>query len=766
MYINTDILSQLYNFIGFYYNDKTLADYFFHIFSIKKEQIFSANITYAKFNRILYYFQNMSGDQLFCYNAGRYFTETKLFRNLNIPGVRFFPTKTILKADSILKNLFPAMEINAEQKGKCQLKLIIRSVDKTANPNFFFAEYIKGIISQLPKYWNLPLAHVNTLSYPFNIEDILNDIDIPYRKKDSSYYIYDKVIAKDTDHTMSAEQVIENDLFLKDILIKKDTRLNSSFLALKLKWITVRYSKAIPVILFFSLVLPSLIIVVFKDYLINGANILINSFALLFYELSVILFAIQHKNKNLKRIYNESEFAFLDEISEQRKTISSAIRDTLKRLQSIENVIEITKEIIHEKNIVNLFENIRKLSAKALNADRTTVFLHDKDRKELRSGPAFSEEKQEFRIPEDKGIVGEVFKLKKIVNVKDAYNNPNFNKSIDRQTGYETRTILSAPLLDLEKNFIGVIQVLNKKDGTFEEIDEHIIETLSTYIASALKDSLTISDLRKRGINPDMINGLNSVTQYILKEYNNIQKKLSQVNDPVINEINPQINSIHLLLQKLAFLFDENFKAKYEPANISDILKFTSSFITITENSTGKNIQYKEESLIPDDVSFETDNDLLKKIIMELVLNSIESIEQNGKIVLSAFNYVIIANDIIHELSLDKIITAYNSFHEENRNGFIKFIASRKPLLEADIEKIRRNMKEYIALDFYDTGERIPADKNDIIYHPFFSTRNRFGLGLATVKTAAARINSLIEGPMPADSGKSFRLLLPLTTTN
>ncbi|MBN2039032.1 MAG: GAF domain-containing protein [Spirochaetes bacterium] len=763
MYINTDILNELYNFIEYYYNDLTLADYFFHIFSIKKEQISSANVACEKFNRILYYFQKMSGDQLFCYNAGRYYTQTKLFRNMTIPGIRFRLSGTITRSGEILKELFPYLKFEIKKTGKTSLALSIRSENKAGNPNYFFTEYIKGMLSQLPKKWNLPLAHVTVKSYPFNLEEIFGDVDVPFRKKESSYFLYDKEIAADLENISDSktEQIMKNNIFIKDIFIKKNTILNSKFLTLNIKWAVLKYLKILPVFLLLSILIPVSAVIAFPDQLITENNILLKSVLLFFYELSIALLFIFFKNKNLKKIYEGSESAFLDEISEQRKIISSSIQDTLNRLRSIENVIEITKEIIHEKNIVQLFENIRKLSAKALNADRTTVFLHDKEKKELRSGPAFSEEKQEFRMPEDQGIVGEVFKLKKIVNVKDAYNNPNFSKTVDRQTGYETKTILSAPLLDLEKNFIGVIQVLNKKDGTFEEIDEHIIETLSTYIATALKDSITISDLQKRGINPDMINGLNSVTQYILNEYNNVRQKLSQVNDPDINDINPQINDIHILLQKLAFLFDEKYEVKSGSLCISDLMKFISSFINISGNTSDKNIQYTEETFIPADLELMIDNDLLEKTIMEILSNSLESIEHEGKIILSVYNYVIITNDVVHEYSLNNIIEDYNSFTEENRSDFIKFLASRKPLLETDITKIKENMKEYIAFNFFDTGEKIPSENFEKIYHPFFSTRSRFGLGLATVKAATDRMQCILEGPVTSADGKSFRILLP-----
>jgi signal transduction histidine kinase len=760
LYVNTSVLNNLYHFIAHYYNDTRLADYIFNVFSISKDNIPNIELPYDKFYRILHYIQKMSGEQLLCFNAGRYYSETRLLKTLSIPGIRFSLKKTIGKIDKILKNIFPAFEVSIKSKSKNSLNLLLRSDGNETKSNYFFIEYIKGIISQIPKNWDLPLAEVKIESYPFGLDEILKEIDIPYKKDEVQYFIGDQIIAREEKNTENNSpgpiQVIRNDLFIKDLFITKGIKLNSNHLSLKLKWHNFSiFNQLIYNLLSIAAVPIYILALIHYTYLFQ---IITGSFLL--YELLIILIRSFHKNKNLIKIYKESESNLLDELSLQRSTTSEAIQDTAKRLQSIENVIEITKEIIYDKNIVNLFENIRRLSAKALNADRTTVFLHDKEKKELRSGPELSEEKQEFRIPEDKGIVGEVFKLKKIVNVRDAYNNPNFNKSIDRQTGYETKTILSAPLLDLEKNFLGVIQVLNKKDGEFEKIDEHIIETLSTYIASALKDTLTISSLQKRGIDPDMLNGLSFITRHINNEFNAIQQTVNPIDNPQVLAIKSRIQDLSMLLEKLAFLFNEKYPVNLTEVNVNAILESFSLFLKNNKGNT--NITYEERNSLPITLQLAIDKDILQKAVFEILVNSIESIDNNGKIIFRTYNFVIISNEIIHDLSLEKIIAEYNVYCEENSAGFIKFVIARKPFLESDLDKIKKDMKEFVAFECFDTGSKIPSGIKEKIFHPFYSTKNRFGLGLAIAKKAALLMEGMIEGPITEPGGKSIRILVPI----
>ena len=52
------------------------------------------------------------------------------------------------------------------------------------------------------------------------------------------------------------------------------------------------------------------------------------------------------------------------------------------------------------------------------------------------------------------------------MNIADAYAEPLFNRAVDQQTGYRTRTILCVPIVDHRGRVFAVAQVLNKRDGT------------------------------------------------------------------------------------------------------------------------------------------------------------------------------------------------------------------------------------------------------------------------------------------------------------
>ena len=92
------------------------------------------------------------------------------------------------------------------------------------------------------------------------------------------------------------------------------------------------------------------------------------------------------------------------------------------------------------------------------------------------------------------------------INIADAYHEDGFDfngtRKFDSKTGYRTKSILTFPLRDHEKEIIGVLQLINAKDPesgetiTFSPIDQQLAESLASQAAVALTQRRLISELR------------------------------------------------------------------------------------------------------------------------------------------------------------------------------------------------------------------------------------------------------------------------------
>jgi phosphoserine phosphatase RsbU/P len=90
----------------------------------------------------------------------------------------------------------------------------------------------------------------------------------------------------------------------------------------------------------------------------------------------------------------------------------------------------------------------------------------------------------------DEGIVGRCVQLDVGEIVRDVSTDPNFQNSVDAQTGFTTLSILCAPM-SVKEERIGAIELVNKRtgDGLFDEHDLHLLRSLSSSAALATKNA-------------------------------------------------------------------------------------------------------------------------------------------------------------------------------------------------------------------------------------------------------------------------------------
>ncbi len=152
-------------------------------------------------------------------------------------------------------------------------------------------------------------------------------------------------------------------------------------------------------------------------------------------------------------------------------------------------LLKVGRTIALETNLDNLLTIIAQEIKLALNADRCTVFLLDEDKKELWSKVALGMNTKEIRFDSSLGLAGHVATTGETVNIKEAYKDARFNKEIDNQTGYTTKTILCMPIRNMSHEIVGVFQVLNKKDGCFTEKDEDLLIAIGSSAGIALENA-------------------------------------------------------------------------------------------------------------------------------------------------------------------------------------------------------------------------------------------------------------------------------------
>jgi adenylate cyclase len=152
--------------------------------------------------------------------------------------------------------------------------------------------------------------------------------------------------------------------------------------------------------------------------------------------------------------------------------------------------------LIEASNLLNatldheeVLRQLMSLVAMGVDADRATLYLLERSGEELRSIVLFEDALREIRLPLGEGIAGYVAQTGECVNVIDAYDDPRFNPGIDKEIGYQTRTLLTVPLRDPQGRISGVVQAINKRESTFTEEDELYLLALAEQASLALESA-------------------------------------------------------------------------------------------------------------------------------------------------------------------------------------------------------------------------------------------------------------------------------------
>lgn len=180
------------------------------------------------------------------------------------------------------------------------------------------------------------------------------------------------------------------------------------------------------------------------------------------------------------------------------KSIESIEKNTEEKAQDpMIALLKIARTISAEIDLDTLLTTIAEQTKIALNADRCTVFLIDRERNELWSRIALGIGSEEIRFPLDKGLAGHVAITGETIHIKNAYTDSRFNKEIDIQTGYTTNNILCMPIRNIKYEIIGVFQVLNKYSGEFTDSDEDLLLTIGSSAGIALENNILFNRQQK-----------------------------------------------------------------------------------------------------------------------------------------------------------------------------------------------------------------------------------------------------------------------------
>jgi signal transduction histidine kinase len=149
-------------------------------------------------------------------------------------------------------------------------------------------------------------------------------------------------------------------------------------------------------------------------------------------------------------------------------------------------------------DVDDLLREVMDRAQELLEAERSTLFLVDRERGELRSKVLRGLKPHEIRLPLGKGLAGWVARHGRTAVVADAYDDPRFDPSVDRSSGFRTRSVLAVPIRGRDARVLGVVEVLNRRTGAFGVEEERLLTAMASQAGVAIENARLFGEASER----------------------------------------------------------------------------------------------------------------------------------------------------------------------------------------------------------------------------------------------------------------------------
>jgi K+-sensing histidine kinase KdpD len=394
-------------------------------------------------------------------------------------------------------------------------------------------------------------------------------------------------------------------------------------------------------------------------------------------------------------------------LEEQRMAIES-------RFNKLQRLMEASKIINSTLDLDELLELILNAATQSIQADRGTLYLVDDIKKELWSKVHQGTDMIEIRLSIGKGLAGFVAETGETILIPDTYADPRFNPEIDRRTGYRTHNMLCMPMKNKDRKIIGVFQLLNKSNGSFDNDDVSFIDALSAHASVAIENAHMAQEM-------------------VANERLSAVGKMASV---IIHDIKNPMGTLRVYAQVMKKKSGNEEANKLADEMIHQVDRFvnmTQEILDFTRGVSASNFQ---------EIEFFD--------VMNAVLDFIEKDLDKNNVALKKFPQF---KGIVN-LDQDKIVRVFYNIASNARDAMPQGGTLTVTTIEED---------GYVRIDFTDTGTGMPEEVKKRIFEPFmtYGKKHGTGLGMSIVKKVIDDHNGKIDISSVMGKGTTITIYLP-----
>jgi signal transduction histidine kinase len=305
-------------------------------------------------------------------------------------------------------------------------------------------------------------------------------------------------------------------------------------------------------------------------------------------------------------------------------------------LKDYRRLIEIARDLASTLDLDPLLHRIINAGKDITGADAASILLYDSISRQLHFQVATNMDEPTIRgliVPLEDSIAGWIVKHREPAFSNNVLQDKRYFANVSKETGYETRSLLGVPLITKDK-VIGVLEVINKKVGEFNENDENLLTVLGAQAAVAIENTRLFqqSDLVSEFVHElrTPLAAISTAT-YLLLRPEISPEQGQQIATNVHNEA-LRLNTMTSSFLDLARLESGRIQFKTTLFDIGKLMEECASLLQTKADEMHVQIRVKPSKKL----QVEADRDKMKQVLLNLLSNGIKYNQPDGTVTLSA----------------------------------------------------------------------------------------------------------------------------------
>lgn len=300
-------------------------------------------------------------------------------------------------------------------------------------------------------------------------------------------------------------------------------------------------------------------------------------------------------------------------------------------LQRYDRLLEMTTELVSTLEIRSLLHMIVEAARELTGTQAAALLLYNEQRNHLYFEAATDQLRVDdtlIAIPMDKSIAGWIFSNHQALLVEDTEAEPRFFRDTDLVTSTPARMILGVPLRTKEKT-IGVIEAVNKLEGSFDNEDQRVLEALGAQAAIAIENSRLF---RQSDLVAEMVHELRtplsslSAASHLLQRPELEEGQRSQIRETIFNEVQ-RLSELTTNFLELSRLESGRVRFEREPVHIEGLIRECMEILRPLADTEGVELKIDVGKVLTPVLG---DRSQLKRLLLNLINNAIKYNRRGG----------------------------------------------------------------------------------------------------------------------------------------